>query len=272
MSSMRKILNRILESGINHCLTLIWTVLGVGLLILLSYLTNFFQKYWLFIAGFISAWIIILGISIVFIIIRSRSNDKVDQDKLKQYLSNEKGYIDHRVDMEETIKKIIALYGDITKETNNFNKILARLTDKIQSDKSSVKIQKIAGNIAKEYEKYFSKIEKFVSDYEKLAKLHLESSESYFKWYSTKNNFGDDELKKVKDLFNTLLVSTRSSLVPAEELVKSYNGLKGVTKDLNTSLNYGIDIFKKYISVLKKSESDCLKVIQDIDQKIFLLK
>lgn len=266
---MHKYYNRLKESAIDHILTIFWVAVGGVILGILYFLKNVFVSYGLFFAGFGSASVVIVLFSAILIYFKSLRNKQREQQKMARFASKDKGYLDHRVDMEKTTRDITAKIIEITKEIQLIGNDARSATSKIQSVKNdSVKQQKLASNLAKKYLKHYSNIDKHLGKYEKIAKLQLESIKGYFVWFTPTNEDHKRALQKMHRIYGDLVLNTQATITSMESYLNSHDSLKGISQDLNTASNMGIDIMDKYIRILKKSETEWKRIIEIIDKKL----
>jgi len=265
---MRNYYTLLKESAINHILTIVWVAVGSVLIALLYFLHSFFAPYGLFFAGFGSASVAIVLLSAILIYFKSRWNKQQEQQQMTKFTSKDKGYLDHRVDMEKATRDITAKTIEITKEIKLIGKDANSARSKIQSVKNDpVKQQKLASNLAQKFRKRYSNIDKYLGNYEEIAKLQIESTMKFFERFTPKDKNAEGDLHTMHEIFKNLVQTTQKTITSMQSFLNSNDSLKGISQDLNTSLNMGSAIIGKYIQILKKSEKEWKEIIKVIDKK-----
>ena len=267
---MQKYIKRFFESAIETAFIYIWTGVLTMILALFSFLLKGGGKgFWLFASGFISASIIIIGLSVLLVFIKSYRYRKLESIKDAQFLSKDKGILDHRVDMENATKELTRILLVLSKEINKIGNTLNKAIPKIQSTRENpIKAQKIISDTAKKLNKHSAKMEGNIPKFDEIINLLIESTTAYFTWFVPKIDQEKQELITLRQTCTDMLSSTQLSLSSMESYHNIQVDTKGISQDLNTALNRSIFVTDNTITIMKKAKQHWHNLIEILNKKL----
>lgn len=244
-------------------------VVGASLLGVLVWLRSYIELMAGIGIGILCASAIFAGLIALLICREKRRHNELEQSKLAKFFSQEKGYLDHRVNMEEGLNQLRIIRNNIHKEIEQFQKDIQNATQKTESASgNSKKLKEDASHTAKRYSKHFTKMEQLLDEFEKSTNISIEGTRGYFLWVQPKTQQDKEALQTLLQKFTNLLNESHQEIINAHSYQDAILRLKGISQDLNTVLNRGVCGAERYIVIEFKLENLWSELLAIVDKKI----
>lgn len=269
---MRKHLKRFADSGIETAIQYFWTAVIIMIIAVATalwyYLSGsslFWQLVW-YGAGFISACVLIIGLSRLSTFIKARRVERAQQAK---FTSQEKGFLDHWVSRNKALEENTKTLSMFAKELDKITSTTGRSTRKVSNaGLNAVKRLKLASENAVKMNKHAAKLEKYATKFEETTNLLIESDMGFVSWYMRTAEHDREGLTAFQNSCSTLIESVRGSLVSMEQYRETYMASKGTSQDLNTVANRMVHVIERIITVHQKTEKHYQELVRLVDAKL----
>ena len=207
---------------------------------------------------------------------KSRRLKALEQAKNLEFASQEKGYLDHKVNQARAQKefnstinamgKVITRIGNINTEGTKQIERTKRIFG--QGETTDRRVHKIAGKTATKVTREAVKLEQHLTEYERIIDLWIESSTGFLTWYTPTTEQEQQELIIYRTALTGLLTATQGSVASMEGFLDSQNGIRGISQELNTAVNRLTNVTRGIIEVTLKAQRNWEGLINLIDEKL----
>lgn len=276
---MQKAAQRLADSFVDWVLDNFWTgvFLAMASVVTLIWLymrgggAAWVYPYLNFVLGFLAACLTLVLISLSFSYIKAR---RLKQEKRLEFVSHEKGYLDHAVNKEKATNEFLKILNEMGEEIGRIadtsNKGTARIeTAKAKrKDNLAVEGHRVAADTAARYDKHSIKLERQLTALEKVFDTLAESQIGYMTWFIPTTQEQREQLVNDRQALNTLRDITRNTIVSTIGFRDSQIAIKGISQVLNTAINRLVNVTDGLIAVLHKAENLWEELIKIIDEKL----
>lgn len=233
---------------------------------------------WLYAAlGFIAACLVIISVSALLTFVRSQRRKAAERAINLEFLSRDKGYLDHIVNQAKAFKAFNSILSKMTREMTDIATTNRRATAQLQLAKRVVGAKsnllgwvghKIASRTAKKMNKHAAAMQLLLSKLKVTSDLLIESSTGYMTWFTANTEEEAQTLIGNRVALSNLLVAMRASIGSTQGFRDSQKGIYGISQELNTAVNRMLHVTDGVITFMQEGEVKWSQVIEIIDTKL----
>lgn len=274
---VRRIAKHLASSAVEAALQYIWVVVGGAVLTTVT-------AVWLAItsgnplvthlAAYAAGWFSVVLLILFLAWRKSRRLEALEQAKNLKFVSQEKGFLDHAVNKDKAFKQFTATTLDMANEIAKIGNATSKATARIEiakrfsGERAAKALHRIASQTAAKLSKHSINMEQQLARFDKATDLLVESTVGFYKWFTPNTEQDKQQLINDRAGLNTLIEATRSSVVSTEGFRDSQNSLKGISQELNTTINRLVSVTDGVIVSLRRSITHWEKLAKLIDEKL----
>ncbi|HEY2960828.1 MAG TPA: hypothetical protein VGJ37_00305 [Pyrinomonadaceae bacterium] len=233
---------------------------------------------WLYAAlGFTTACLVIVLMASLLSLIESRRKRIAERAINLEFLSKDKGYLDHAVNQAKAFKTFNSLMNGMAEvmariaRTNSRATIYIRLAQRSLAQRPNLLAfiaHKIAARTAKKLNSHAAAMESYLTKIELTSNLLIESITGYTTWFPVGTDEQAEVLMGEVVALEKMLAVIRTTVSTTESFRDSQEGLYGVSQELNTAINRMINVSEGIARFFKNSVTRWSKVISLMKDKL----
>ncbi|MDT4954133.1 MAG: hypothetical protein QOJ02_2271 [Acidobacteriota bacterium] len=216
-----------------------------------------------FLAGFIAAYFSLKLFSLLKGYLKTRKAEELVVGQ--RFRETQKGWLDYRLESEESSKRLHFFVGRLARETGRFGMALriakwsigkeGKKPDVVRA-KMAVSWIALAGGIVS------PKMEADLKEFDDTANSFIESTEGYLKTLEivTKRDF--EQLAGLHEYFQAQLNDIHKLANTIAKLPPIFKQVRGVSQDSTAAVNRLMDSWKLQIEIMRKVEGHCARMVK----------
>jgi hypothetical protein len=220
--------------------------------------------------------LVLIAAASVLFYVQARRRKALERSKNRQFVSHEKGFLDHIVNQKKGFKDFNSTLIAMGKEIADVGKTTSRATKRIGLAKRFLGlraaniIHRIASNTAAKMNKHSAKMEERLTKLQETTDLLIESNVGYLNWFTPETDEQLNQLSRDRQSLVTLHEITAGALVSIEGFRDSQNSIRGMSQEMNTAINRMVHVTTGVIAFMHKADEHWEELIEIMDRKLSL--
>jgi hypothetical protein len=233
---------------------------------------------WLYAAlGFITACIVIIFMASLLGAIRGRRKRAAERAINLEFLSRDKGYLDHAVNQAKAFKTFNSILFAMAREMGDIGNTNRRATRQIKLAQSVLVKHpnllaffghKIASRTAKKTNKHAAAMERHLSNVKATSDLLIESITGYTTWFTANTPEQAQTLIGNHTSLEQMVTVMRESISSTQGFRDAQKGIYGISQELNTAVNRMVNVMDGVLAFLRESDAKWVRVIKLTEEKL----
>jgi hypothetical protein len=233
---------------------------------------------WLYAAlGFIAACLVIISASSLLAFVRAQRRRAAERAANVEFLSQDRGYLDHAVNQAKAFKTFNSLVGGMAEVMAKITKTGQRATTYMRLAQSTFTPypnvlalvgQRIAARTAKKLNNHATEMQSYLTKVEATSNLLIESITGYTTWFPVNTTEQAQVLITNKVALEKMLTILRASVGSTQGFRDSQQGLYGISQRLNTAVNRMVSVTDGVLSFLRESVDQWDQVVELMNDKL----
>jgi hypothetical protein len=204
----------------------------------------------------------VIAVILLLTFVKIRKEKRLNEAKNEKFISSEKGFLDHRADFDKAIKEFPTCIGGVGNEMGRISKTVQKAKFEVWSKINTNWGRKSASRTAAKLSKHTKAMERYSMELVGITKVLNESG--FFLLKSIGND--TEKLNTVRQAYEILLDKTRISYDAISVFRDSQHSAKGVSQDMDTTLNHMIFVTEGVLETLQQCEAHWERFIITIDE------
>jgi hypothetical protein len=227
--------------------------------------------------GFITACALIITASSLVAFIRRQRRQAVEHAINFEFLSKDKGYLDHALNQARAFKTFNSLLHRMAKEMGEIGGTNRAATAQIQFAQRLLATRpnllayfghKIASRTAKKTNRHAAAMQLYLSNLQATSDLLIESITGYTVWFVADTDEQAQTLIGNKVGLQSMVAEMRTSIKSTQGFRDAQKGIYGISQELNTAVNRMVNVIDGVLNFLTESDVKWNKVIELMDEKL----
>lgn len=227
--------------------------------------------------GFIAACLFIILMASLLSIIRARRKRAAERAINLEFLSKDKGYLDHAVNQARAFRTFNTILFAMAKEMGDIGNTNRRGTSQMQLAQRTLVAHpnllaffghRIASRIAKKTNKHAAAMEVHLSNVKATSDLLIESITGYTTWFVADNPAQAQTLIGNRTSLEKMVKVMRESIDSTQGFRDAQQGIYGVSQELNTAVNRMVNVMDGVLAFLRESDVKWMRVIKLTEDKL----
>lgn len=233
---------------------------------------------WLYAAlGFIAACVVIIFMASLLSLIKARRKRAAERAINLEFLSKDKGYLDHAINQARAFKAFNSILFAMAKEMGDIGKTNRRGTSQIKLAQRALVAHpnllaffghKIASRIAKKTNRHAAAMEVHLSNVKATSDLLIESITGYTTWFVANSPEQAQTLIGNRVSLQQMVTVMRESIGSTQGFRDAQQGIYGISQELNTAVNRMVNVMDGVLAFLRESDTKWMRVIKLTDNKL----
>lgn len=233
---------------------------------------------WLYAAlGFSTACVVIIFMASLLGFVRAQRRRAAERAINLEFLSKDKGYMDHAVNQIKAFKTFNTLLSEMANEMGKIAKTNQAATAQIHLAKRLIGARpnllaffghKIASRAAKKLNKHAASMQSSLSQIEVTSDLLIESISGYTSWFPADTAEQAQILINNRTALDTMTSTMETTIGSTQGFRDSQQSIYGISQELNTAVNRMTNVTDGVITFLRSSNDKWSTVIGLMDEKI----
>jgi len=256
------------DKGLDTAVKHIWTLIGGAAMTVLTtiaaYLLGAVWLYPYLIYALVFSGGIFASAFVIFCLtlLRIRKEKALEKVRLEGFISDEKGLLDHDFDLAKAQDKFPVVLGQIGSYLGQITQTIADSDYEFWGQMTPNERLKSASKIAANLLKHSKGMESHIKELKNVIHTIEESG----KYVLLADTYNEEKFNERRQELEEILIRTQASIESMSTFRENQVGVKGISQDLNSSVNHLIHVTTEIIEILEQAKLTWLKLSKTLDE------